>query len=83
MEKDVIKNETQRVNVRLPIEVYNYFKAKSARTGVSMSSLIYLSLEEYISYRKSIEELPELMAQMKQMQLQADLNKLSQLESKK
>ncbi len=42
------KNENTmiRFNIRLSKEMHDYYKEKSERTGVSMSSLIFLDLEE-------------------------------------
>lgn len=59
---------TVRVNIRIPIEIHEYYKNKSEKTGVSMSALMYLDLENYLMIKKSTEDLPLLMAQMQKME---------------
>lgn len=52
---------TKRANIRIPNEVWQYFKDKSDRTGVSMSALMYLALEEYITNKNMMESMPTLL----------------------
>lgn len=59
---------TVRVNIRIPIEIHEYYKTKSEKTGVAMSALMYLDLENYLMIKKSTEDLPLLMAQMKRLE---------------
>jgi len=62
------KENTVRVNIRIPNEIYDYYKSKSERTGVAMSALMYLDIENYLMIKKSTEDLPALMAQLKRLE---------------
>ncbi|MGB9763685.1 MAG: hypothetical protein ACPLW7_06860, partial [Minisyncoccia bacterium] len=37
----------KRVNIRIPIDLYNEYKERSARTGIAMSFLMYMDLKNY------------------------------------
>jgi hypothetical protein len=59
---------TIRVNIRIPKEMYDYYKTKSGKTGVAMSALMYLDMENYLMIKKSTEDLPLLLAQLKRLE---------------
>lgn len=59
---------TIRVNIRVPIEMYDYYKTKSEKTGVAMSALMYLDMENYLMIKKSTEGLPLLMTQLERLE---------------
>ncbi|MFD1673510.1 hypothetical protein [Alicyclobacillus fodiniaquatilis] len=46
--------ELKRVNIRVTPEVYEWFMNKSKRTGVSMSSLMFLALEAHVQQQLSL-----------------------------
>ena len=53
----------RRMNIRVSDEIHEWFKVKSDKTGVSMSSLMFLALEAYVVNDKSmkvIESIPDL-----------------------
>jgi len=37
----------KRVNIRIPIDLYNEYKEKSLKTGIAMSFLMYMDLKNY------------------------------------
>lgn len=37
----------KRINIRIPVEVYDYYKDRSKKTGLPMSVLIYMDLKNY------------------------------------
>lgn len=49
-----------RVNIRVTPEVHQWFLEKSKRTGVSMSSLMYLALEQHIQQQSVFPLVPEM-----------------------
>lgn len=57
--------DLRRVNIRITEEVHEYFKDKSIKTGVSMSALMYLALEEYMNQRNIINTIPDMMKKAK------------------
>jgi len=59
---------TIRVNIRIPKEMYDYYKTKSEKTGVAMSALMYLDMENYLMIKKSTEGLPLLMTQLERLE---------------
>lgn len=40
-----MSSELRPVNIRVSPEIHEYYKERSKKTGVSMSSLMYLALE--------------------------------------
>jgi hypothetical protein len=69
------KDTTTRVNIRIPNVLYDYYKSKSDSTGVSMSALMYLDLENYLMMKKSMDELPALLMQMQSLDKRLTDNK--------
>jgi len=67
------ENEMIRINVRVSPEVHQYYKDRSAKTGVSMSSLMYLALEQAIRQETMVVQLPELLKMAKEMEEQQKL----------
>lgn len=67
-----VANEFIRVNIKLPKAMHDYYKEKSERTGVPMSSLMYLDLEKVQEQDKAInamgnvETLMELIKKQEQ-----------------
>lgn len=45
---------TKRVNIRITEEMHQWFKKRSEQTGVNMSSLMALALEEHMVQRQTI-----------------------------
>jgi hypothetical protein len=41
------KENMKRVNIRIPIDLYNEYKDKSTNTGIAMSFLMYMDLKNY------------------------------------
>ena len=58
---DQKKPELQRVNIKVSMDVYNYFKERSNETGVAYSSLMFLALEQYIHEQSAVKSLNEIM----------------------
>lgn len=44
----------RKVNIPLNEEIYNFFKMRSEETGVPMSALMLLGLEQYVQSFKAI-----------------------------
>lgn len=51
----------KRLNIRISDELHDYFAERSEKTGVSMSSLIALALEEHKMQRETIQGMPNLI----------------------
>ena len=45
-EKKKVEN-MKRVNIRIPVELYNEYKERSLETGIAMSFLMYMDLKNY------------------------------------
>lgn len=45
---------TKRVNIRVTEEMHKWFMSRSEQTGVAMSSLMALALEEHMVQRQTI-----------------------------
>lgn len=59
-----------RVNIRVSPEVHQYFKERSSKTGVSMSSLMFLALEQNVRQELFMgSNLPELLRVGKELGL--------------
>lgn len=52
----------KRVNIRITEEMHSWFMARSEQTGVSMSALMALALEEHMVQRQTINVLSSLPA---------------------
>ena len=63
-----MSNQLRRVNIRITEEVHQFFKEKSISTGVSMSSLMYLALEEYVSQKNIMNAMPDMMKKIKELE---------------
>lgn len=55
------KSDMVRINTRISREVNDWLDAKSERTGVSKSTLIYLALEQYIQQQRVADDMPKMM----------------------
>ncbi|VPJ05721.1 hypothetical protein [Metabacillus idriensis] len=64
--------DMQRVNIRLSGDVYQWFKTRSEKTGVSMSALMFLALEDHVRQNTIVSSMPEIMEQLR---LQQENNK--------
>lgn len=71
--------DMQRVNIRVSPQVYEWFKARSEQTGVAMSSLMFLALEQHIQQMTLIPFVPEIMERSREH----DKQKMDLLESDK
>lgn len=69
----MVENEMIRINIRVSPEVHQYYKERSTKTGVSMSSLMYLALEQAIRQETMSMQLPELIRMAKEMEEQQKL----------
>lgn len=47
----------KRVNIRVTNKVHEYFMTLSQETGVSMSALMYMALDQYIDNKKLYQSL--------------------------
>jgi post-segregation antitoxin (ccd killing protein) len=53
-----VRPNMRRINVKVSDEVYQWFKARSERTGVAMSSLMFLTLEQAIREQEAMRGFP-------------------------
>lgn len=60
-------NEMKRVNVKVSPEVYEWFKTRSTNTGVPMSALMFLALEQHIQQQMMMPHVPDLIEQAKKL----------------
>lgn len=58
----------KRVNVGLTDEKYKFFKDKADKSGVPVSTVITMALDQYIDSQKVIDSLPDLLEQIKKAQ---------------
>lgn len=73
-------SELIRINVRVSPEVHSWFKERSERTGVSMSSLMFLACEKYMQEQMFMgTNLPKLLALAKELGIQPDLESMEQI----
>lgn len=54
-----VKPGMRRINIKISDEVYQWFKARSDRTGVPMSALMFLTLEQSIREQEAMRGLPD------------------------
>lgn len=59
-----MENELRRVNIKISPEVHEWFKIRSEKTGVSMSSLMFLALETHIQQQTILPHIPEMFKDM-------------------
>lgn len=62
------ENEMKRVNIRVSSEIYEWFKYRSKKTGVSMSALMFLALESHVQQNTLIPQMSEMLKEMKEME---------------
>lgn len=55
----------KRINMYVAPNVHLWFKNRSEQTGVAMSGLMMLALEDYVLQRMLIPHVPEMMEEMK------------------
>ena len=46
-----------RINTKVTPRIYEFFKAKKEETGIHMSALIYMALEEYVDEKEKIKNM--------------------------
>lgn len=52
----------KRVNVRITMELDNWFAEKSRKTGIAKSALMHLALEEYVRMQDVTSSMQGLLA---------------------
>lgn len=52
----------KRVNVRITMELDNWFAEKSRKTGIAKSALMHLALEEYVRMQDVTSSMKGLLA---------------------
>ena len=62
--------EMRRMNIRVDDVMYNYFRNRSEETGVSMSSLIFLALEQYVEQKEAMKQIPAMVNKINDMEKQ-------------
>lgn len=62
--------EMRRMNIRVDDVLYNYFRNRSKETGVSMSSLIFLALEQYVEQKEAMKQIPAMVNKINDMEKQ-------------
>lgn len=55
------ENEMKRVNIRVTPEIHEWFRGRSERTGVPMSALMFLALEQYVQQQMMMPHIPDIM----------------------
>lgn len=60
--------ELKRVTIKVSEDVYEYFKKRADHTGVAMSSLMFLALEEKMLQEILIPHVPEILQRVEQDQ---------------
>lgn len=60
------ENDMKRINIRVSPEVHEWFKLRSERTGVAMSALMFLALEQHIQGQRMLPLIPEILEQTKE-----------------
>lgn len=55
-----MSNEFVRINIKMPKKMHERYKAKSERTGVPMTSLMYLDLEKIHEQEDSIKTMSNI-----------------------
>ena len=69
MEPDLV-----RVNIRISPEVHQFFKERAMKTGVSMSSLMFLALEKSVQEQQFMGGgLQQLLKMSKELGLDGDM----------
>lgn len=58
-------NDMKRVNIRVSPEVHEWFRLRSEKTGVAMSALMFLALENYIQQQTMIPHIPDMIRELK------------------
>lgn len=48
----ILSKDFTRVNIKVTKDVYDFYKSKSERTGVPMSTLMYLELDKAMQIEK-------------------------------
>lgn len=51
---------TKRVNIRVAEEIHSWFMVRSEQTGVPMSALMALALEEHMVQRQALNTLTDI-----------------------
>lgn len=62
------KATTQRVSLRVSDEVHKYYKNKSKKTGISMSSLMYIALDKQREQEELMKNVPDMLKKMEDLQ---------------
>jgi hypothetical protein len=59
-----MEKEFVQVNIKVSKDLYQYFKTRSAKTGVSMSSLMFLTMESHVQLTGVMNAVPEMVSNM-------------------
>jgi hypothetical protein len=55
----------KRVNIRVSPEVHDWFRIRSEKTGVPMSSLMFLALETHIQQQQMLPYIPDMVQELR------------------
>lgn len=64
----IMASKLKRVSVGLNDDKYDFFKSKSEKSGVPISAVITMALDQYIDSQKMLESLPQLLESIKNEQ---------------
>lgn len=62
------ESKLQRVNIRVSNEVHKFFLNRSEQTGVSMSALMFLALEQYMQQQQTMKNVPEFIQALNEIE---------------
>lgn len=57
----------QRVNFNISKDLHSFFKGRSEKTGIPMSALMVLALENHVREQTLIPQVSELLAQAREL----------------
>lgn len=63
-----MENKQVRVTIRVSTETKKFFEELSQEVGAPQSALMAMALKDYIDQKKTMRELPALMAQIENME---------------
>lgn len=61
------KSNMRRINLVIPVELYDYYKSESARLGVSMTALIILDLSRRKEEKEAIKDIGQFQVLLDQL----------------
>lgn len=56
--------DLKRVNIRIHPDMYEWFKIRSEKTGLPMSALMYLALEQHIQQQTMLPHIPDMIKEL-------------------